>query len=315
MKFNKAVKAVSTAILYFLIYYAWMMAVMFGVVFSISFDAVMNFDLLTEMGITAENMVDITPELFTAISQKLAEQTLPAYLEFVTQYAVHLTLLAGALAIITYIIIFAVRKKSFAEKIGLRRIGILNGATAFVFGVSLNVFVTVLLSMIPWPESWMSEYEVLSEELIGGTGIIITLMVGIAAPVLEEIIFRGMCYNSLKSGMPMLAAMILSSWGFGMMHAGILWVIYATVIGIVLAWIYEKNNSILAPMLTHIGFNLMGQGISILPEQPDSVYYLMMAASGLLCAVIVFYTVKTSKYKIQYVMPQIAGDDSSADKL
>lgn len=313
MTFSKAVKAASKAILYFFVYYACIMAVTFGAMFYVSFDAVSNIDLFAELGISPQDMADMTPELFSAITNVLAQRTLPAYVDFVTEYAIHLTLLAGVLAVAVYIIIFAFRKKSFKDKIGLRRIGLMNGVAAFIFGASLNVFLSVLLSVLPFPEEWLSEYTTYADELTGGTGVIMVLLVGVLAPVFEEIIFRGVCYNSLKSGMPMLAAMILSSWGFGMMHAGALWVVYATVMGIILTWIYEKNNSLLAPILTHVGFNLIGKAIEYMPEQSDMVHYVMMAVSGLICAATVYYTVKTSKYRIQYTMSKTEDNESFPD--
>lgn len=310
--FGKIMRAIGSALLYFWIYYAFNLAVVLGSAFVVAFNLVMTPETVETIR-SIGNMSKPDAEIMASnLMSELTEVTAAAYLEFVTKYAVELTVLAGVFAIAAYMIIFAIRKKSFRDKIGLHKISPVNGVAMLLFGGCLNVFISTLLSFIPLPESWVSGYTETTDTLIGQPGILTIIMVGILAPIIEEVVFRGMCYGSLKKGMPMLAAMILSSWGFGMMHIGVLWVIYTTAVGLVFVWCYEKHRSIIAPILVHVGFNLMGQAVGLLPELSGSAYAAMLAASGLACAVIVMYVMKTSKYKIEYVMSSAtAGHDGT----
>lgn len=313
--FRKVMRAIGSALLYFWIYYAFNLAVVLGSAFVVAFDTVMTpetAELIRSFGKMSELDAEI---LASNLMSELTDTAAVAYLEFITKYALELTVLAGVLAVGAYMLIFAIRKKSFADKIGLHRISPVNGVAMLLFGACLNVFVSTLLSFIPLPEAWISGYTETTDTFIGQPGIMTVITVGILAPIIEEIVFRGMCYGSLKKGMPMLAAMILSSWGFGMMHVGVLWVIYTTAVGLVFVWCYEKHRSILAPILIHVGFNLMGQAVGLLPEMDVGAYAAMLAVSGLACAAITVYVMKTSKYKIEYVMSsETNGHDGSENK-
>jgi membrane protease YdiL (CAAX protease family) len=75
------------------------------------------------------------------------------------------------------------------------------------------------------------------------------------APVVEEIIFRGVLYPALKQrGHPHLAL-----WGtsllFALTHANMATFIPLTFFALVLVFLYERTGNLLAPILTHSLFN------------------------------------------------------------
>ena len=61
----------------------------------------------------------------------------------------------------------------------------------------------------------MSKARLCSPDANVVVSIIVTV---ISAPIVEEVTFRGFMYGQLKGGMPMFAAMLISSWVFGMVH-------------------------------------------------------------------------------------------------
>ncbi|MGB0579942.1 MAG: lysostaphin resistance A-like protein [Limisphaerales bacterium] len=75
------------------------------------------------------------------------------------------------------------------------------------------------------------------------------------APVIEELLFRGILYRSIKAaGHPHIAL-----WGtsltFGVIHASQLAIIPLTVLALLLAKLYDRTENILAPILAHATFN------------------------------------------------------------
>jgi len=90
------------------------------------------------------------------------------------------------------------------------------------------------------------------------------LLIVIAAPVSEEICFRGMLFGGLRTRMPRLAAAFVSALIFGALHAltGISAVPPLIFFGFVLALLYERTGSILPGILLHMLNNsvaLIGQ--------------------------------------------------------
>lgn len=77
------------------------------------------------------------------------------------------------------------------------------------------------------------------------------LSYGILAPLGEETVFRGVLYGQLKKVSNIPVAIVLSGLAFGLFHGNLVQAVYATVLGIVLALVYEIYDSILAAMLFH----------------------------------------------------------------
>lgn len=74
---------------------------------------------------------------------------------------------------------------------------------------------------------------------------------GILAPLGEEVVFRGVVYGQLKKVMKVPIAIVLSGLAFGLFHGNLVQAVYATVIGILLALVYELYGTLIAPMVFH----------------------------------------------------------------
>lgn len=77
----------------------------------------------------------------------------------------------------------------------------------------------------------------------------------LVVPVVEEMLFRGMLYPVIKqAGFPRLAW-----WGsslfFAATHVNAMTFIPLTVLALVLIWLYEQTDNLLAPIVTHSLFN------------------------------------------------------------
>jgi membrane protease YdiL (CAAX protease family) len=90
------------------------------------------------------------------------------------------------------------------------------------------------------------------------------LLIVIAAPVSEEICFRGMLFGGLRERLPRLPAALLAGLVFGGLHAltGVSAVPPLIAFGFILSLLYEKTGSIVPGILLHMLNNsvaLLGQ--------------------------------------------------------
>ncbi|HEY0391136.1 MAG TPA: CPBP family intramembrane glutamic endopeptidase [Solirubrobacterales bacterium] len=97
-----------------------------------------------------------------------------------------------------------------------------------------------------------------------GTVPVQVLLIVVAAPISEEVCFRGMLFGGLRERLPRLAAALISALIFGGLHAttGISAVPPLIIFGFVLALLYEKTGSIIPGILLHMLNNsvaLLGQ--------------------------------------------------------
>ena len=78
---------------------------------------------------------------------------------------------------------------------------------------------------------------------------------GMCGPILEELIFRGIVYNKLKTFNKKMTAIILTSVIFGFIHSNIINGIYGFGVSFILIYLYEKYKTLKAPILMHIFLN------------------------------------------------------------
>ena len=96
-----------------------------------------------------------------------------------------------------------------------------------------------------------------------------------AAPVCEEIVFRGYLYSASKRFAGPWAAAICSALIFGAAHGSIAALLPLFVFGCVLVFIYEKTGSLWAPIAVHFCFN----GATVLIQMAARYYPLPVDAT------------------------------------
>jgi membrane protease YdiL (CAAX protease family) len=93
----------------------------------------------------------------------------------------------------------------------------------------------------------------------------------VIAPVIEEILFRGILYPTIKQqGYPRLAVVITSIL-FAATHANVVAFLPLTALAVILVVVYERTDNLLAPMLTHSLFNLTNFLFVVFQNMPDSL--------------------------------------------
>lgn len=89
----------------------------------------------------------------------------------------------------------------------------------------------------------------------GISPFLVVLIVGILGPANEEFIFRGIFYHGYRQSGRIIAAAVLSSILFGMMHLNFNQMGYAIVVGIIGVLLIECTGSIFSSMIFHATIN------------------------------------------------------------
>jgi membrane protease YdiL (CAAX protease family) len=88
------------------------------------------------------------------------------------------------------------------------------------------------------------------------------LVVVVLAPLAEETFFRGFLYKGLRRRFSAWPAALISAFLFGIVHySGVRFLLIIPsliLVGVVLAMVYERRQSLLASVATHATFNLIG---------------------------------------------------------
>ncbi len=103
-----------------------------------------------------------------------------------------------------------------------------------------------------------------SASLSGRVALGITAV--LLAPIAEEFIFRGILYPAIKhAGFPRLAF-----WGtaalFAVIHGNLVALLPFMLLALVLTWLYEQSDNLLATITAHATFNAINFGMFLLTE-------------------------------------------------
>jgi membrane protease YdiL (CAAX protease family) len=132
-------------------------------------------------------------------------------------------------------------------------------AMVFVVGLIL----TVILGMISGerveaPEQVPSDPSVVAAIIIVAYAVVI-------APLHEELFFRGVLFRGVRDRYGLVPGLIASGVGFGLIHFldtewqdALLLIGVMFFNGIALAWWYERRGTIVAPVVAHMVFNIIG---------------------------------------------------------
>lgn len=125
-----------------------------------------------------------------------------------------------------------------------------------VSGAALALALNCIIALTPLP--YLSPgYEETSEMLFGGGIVLQILAVGIFACIVEEVSMRGVTYLRMKRYWGKRKAMFFSALVFGIYHLNLVQAVYAFFVGLFLAWLYERYDSLWAPIIAHMSANLL----------------------------------------------------------
>lgn len=138
---------------------------------------------------------------------------------------------------------------------------------------------TWLLQLLP-----LSAWEQDTFEHMADGGLAAVISGCVLAPVVEELLFRGVVLRSFLRLYPRGAAIAGSALLFGFAHLNIYQFVGATALGLLAGWLYERTRSLLPCITLHaawnIGVELFGWWVADLPEAEVDIPLLAWAIAG-----------------------------------
>ena len=141
----------------------------------------------------------------------------------------------------------------------------------YVFAINI-VFAFVFTCCIGWADlffgftdpNWVTGFDIDSVDVTPGAFLLSATATIIFAPLIEELMFRGVLFNRLKIRIGIVAAMIVSSFIFAIGHdfGGIT---SAFLFGICMCILYLKTDNILVPMSVHFINNVVATLLELTP--------------------------------------------------
>lgn len=128
-------------------------------------------------------------------------------------------------------------------------------AAIIVSGAALAVAMNNIITITPLPYIFTG-YEETNEVIFSSSLILQVVTAGIFGCIVEEMSHRGVTYLRMKRYWGKKKAMIFSALVFGLYHMNVVQAVYAFVLGLFFAWLYERYDSLWAPIIGHMSANL-----------------------------------------------------------
>ncbi|MBT3209013.1 MAG: CPBP family intramembrane metalloprotease [Bacteroidetes bacterium] len=124
----------------------------------------------------------------------------------------------------------------------------------FIAIIAIQIgIISPFVNLIPMPEFM----EKIFLELANQNGVFSFIAIVIAAPVLEELIFRGIILDGLLKKYSPVKSIIISSLLFGIVHLNPWQFLGAFIFGIFSGWIYYRTNKLILTIIMHFANNFL----------------------------------------------------------
>lgn len=251
-------------------------------------------------GMAAGGILD-PMELASGISQLVIENTLV------------ITIISNFASLVIFFLLFngdKKKEKKNCEYVKYEKSIISKWILVVILGIcaalSLNIIIPYFLELIKYIfllfgiEINFSGFEAVSEIIYGSSIFIQILATVISAPLVEEFLVRGLIYKRMKKWSKPIVAAIVSSALFGLIHMNFVQFVYAFLIGMILALVYEKFENIWAPILFHLSANAISiliSNSSAIVElfESDIIVIIIGVVTTIAMVVLIIYFVKSEK--------------------
>lgn len=139
---------------------------------------------------------------------------------------------------------------------GFKKIPKVHWVFYYIFAGCLGVGFSNIIDLVGIPKLFPG-YSELSEIVFQNQNLFLSMLaVGIFAPIVEELAFRGLMCRRISEYLSDTWGIVLSSIAFGIIHGNMVQFIFAVPLGAVMAIFYKRTGTLWVPIMLHVGVNM-----------------------------------------------------------
>lgn len=147
-------------------------------------------------------------------------------------------------------------------------------------GIGLGVIISIGLRVLAyfWPE-WFLHQSYWLNDVTKENPILSILFIIIISPISEELVFRGIILEKALYNMTFISANLLQAVLFGFIQGNIIQGIYSFVLGLFMGVVFNRCETIIAPVFLHMAINLTG--LLLQPLLTEEIFVLPVFVIGM----------------------------------
>lgn len=208
-------------------------------------------------------------------------------------------LISAVLTLLIYFIVEKVKKSSIFKEADIKPATGKQIGLSVVGALGAMFFMNFMLTILPIPQDLLGDLTSGVSKLTSYPFWQAILANALLIPIMEEVLFRGYIISRLEKAMPSIVAALISSAVFGICHGGLVWAIWAFLLGMFICVVRIKSRSIVPGIIIHIIMNTYAMVVSYFPVLENITYpvmYTLTAVGGILMAVYVVGILKDKNY-------------------
>ena len=169
-------------------------------------------------------------------------------------------ILISLILLIVFFIVYELLVKKDGDEVRTK-LNLKDAGFSFAAGIGVSGISFIWLTIAGKIPMFQAQIAAMKEgnSMIGGGSLHgVLLSAVIAAPIVEEVIFRGVVLGSFRKVFPAWISILISAVIFGAYHMNPVAIVYASVMGIIAGIVYEKKRNLLFPIILHMANNFMG---------------------------------------------------------
>lgn len=203
--------------------------------------------------------------------------SIPAWKELHIMYINAIAMALAALAVC-----MTIRREEFGFR--MEKNPVLSIVAVILLAYSGSVLFNVLLGSVPWQDIFSEDVTPNQAVFFGIPLWARMLCYEVVAPVSEELLFRQVIYKRMQKITPVWVAVMVSALLFGIYHGNLVQGIYAFIMGVALALVYEWTGSFAAPVL----FHMVANHVSDMTYEFEELNKVLYSPYGAVVSVVVF---------------------------
>lgn len=263
-KFAAGLRAIVMSLVFVGLLFGCQSCVTSGYVVSLTRSITMQ-DLSSEEAITA---------LYESIYAKVAENT------------TLIIFIANLLTVLITCLVFRLRRRNPRIEVSCYKINNRRIPSFVLFGFALNLFISLTISIIPFPESWVTDFNNAYSDISTFTDMtelaFSLISIALVTGITEEIVFRGVSMKLLLPVFGKIPSVIITALIFGLAHGTPIAMCYSFVVGLVFGIMYTVYGSVVPSMVCHISFNMASYLVASVPNSNGAFAALYVIAAAML---------------------------------
>ena len=166
-----------------------------------------------------------------------------------------LILISNMILFFTIVLLFLIKSVSLKKYLSFKKIPNREYPMILCYALSLQLLGALSVNLVNMIYPLEESIESMTNIIVGENLLFTFLMVGLLAPSMEEIFFRGIIFNKVKNNTNLKFAVIIQALVFALIHMNMAQFLPTFLLACTAAIFYDKTKSILWPIALHVFYN------------------------------------------------------------